>query len=213
MRKERFRKPSLLFIALVAWLALGLQLYVMLTSSSAQEPHGILKALSYYFSYFTILTNLLVALSFTISALMPASRAGGFFSTPSARTAVVVYIVVVGIVYSVALREIWDPRGLQLVADRLLHDATPILCALYWVVFIPKRTLEWKDAFPWLIYPLLYLIYALIRGLTTHWFSYYFIDFTTLGWGSVAVNVLIISAGFLALSFLFILLNRLMKRE
>jgi hypothetical protein len=31
-------------------------------------------------------------------------------------------------------------------------------------VFVSKQKLAWKDILPWLVYPLIYLIYILIRG-------------------------------------------------
>lgn len=213
MKKETTIFLFRLFIALLAWLALGLQLYVMFTGGGPGKVTHTGLILLNFFSYFTILTNLMVALCFSALAIAPASRAGRFFSRPSTITAVTVYITIVGLVYSIALRAIWDPRGLQLVVDRILHDLVPIATVLYWVLYIPRRTLHWKQAFPWLLYPFLYLVLALARGVASHWFAYYFIDYTLLGWPRVILNVLLISAGFLLVSLLFIWLNRIMKRN
>ncbi len=210
--KKLLEKPCMAIIALIAWFGLGLQLYIMLD----QVPGNGLTipiALFNFFSYFTVLTNIIVATSLTVSLLAPSSAAGQFFLKPSVRTAIALYITVVGITYSVLLRNIWNPTGLQLVADRLLHDAVPMLALLFWVVFIPKKTLEWKNAFPWFIYPVAYLVYALIRGAVSGWFAYYFLNYNALGWSKTFLYILLVTAVFVVLGFLFIALNRAMKRD
>jgi hypothetical protein len=64
-----------------------------------------------------------------------------------------VYIAIVGIVYSLLLRHIWNPQGWQIVADVLLHDLIPLLYVAYWVIFVRKSSLLWKHAVWWLAYP------------------------------------------------------------
>jgi hypothetical protein len=95
-------------IALVGWFALGLQLHIMVNKAPS-----VTTALVNFFSYFTILTNLIVAVSFTAQLLRP----GGFFSRLSVKAGVTLYIAIVGIVYSLLLRAIWAPTGWQKVAD------------------------------------------------------------------------------------------------
>ena len=92
-----------------------------------------------YFGFFTVLTNILVALVLTSACLRPASRA--FLGQPGTRSAVLVYIAMVGIIYSVLLRPYWKPSGVQLITDSLLHDVLPPLYFLYWIGFVPKGAL------------------------------------------------------------------------
>jgi hypothetical protein len=84
-------------------------------------------AVVFYFSFFTILTNLLVALGTTFPVLGPHSRAGSFFNQPAVQTAITIYIAVVGVVYSLVLRQLWAPAGLRKLADVVLHDLIPLL--------------------------------------------------------------------------------------
>jgi len=42
----------------------------------------------------------------------------------------------------------------------------------YWLIFVPKGSLRWKDALFWLPYPLLYFCYSLIRGAAVGWYPY-----------------------------------------
>jgi hypothetical protein len=90
----------MVFIAIVAWLALILQLYINIRNA---ETNGLtpLAATWNFFSYFTVLTNLLVALCLSFILLNPSSSAGRFFSRPYILTAIALYIFIVGLVYFV----------------------------------------------------------------------------------------------------------------
>jgi hypothetical protein len=50
------------------------------------------------------------------------------------------------IVYSLVLPELWNPEGVQKLADLMLHDLVPLLYVACWFVFIPKSGLRWKHA-------------------------------------------------------------------
>ena len=162
-------------IAGCAWLALGLQLYLeILRSLAGGGPMATI--LVRYFSFFTILTNLLVALTLTLS-LLPSKRGWvRFFSRAAVQTGVAVYIAVVGAIYSLLLRHIWSPVGLQKLADVLLHDVVPLAYVLYWLIFVPKAELRWRHALLWLTYPLVYMVYTLLHGAVSGWYPYPFVD-------------------------------------
>jgi hypothetical protein len=70
-------------------------------------------------------------------------------------------------VYSLVLRQLWDPEGLQKVADLFLHDAVPLFYLVFWATSVPKYTLRWQHAAWLLTYPLAYLLWALLRGSST----------------------------------------------
>lgn len=106
-------------IATLAWTGLGLQFYITLGQSMATGK-TVGSAIAFYLSFFTILTNLLVASATTFSSLGSDSRLGRFFGQPAVLTAIGIYISVVGVVYSLVLRELWSPTRLQKVADLLL---------------------------------------------------------------------------------------------
>ena len=128
----------------IVWLALILQFYLT-ARLSIDKGLGLWVGTVRYFGFFTILTNILVALAFTVPLILPRSRWGQFFSHANVRTAIAVYITVVGILYSLLLRHIWNPQGWQLVADRVLHDVSPILYVVFWFLFVPKSTLQWRN--------------------------------------------------------------------
>lgn len=206
------KKGSGILIAVIGWFALILQLYVML-NTNAKNGIGVTSTVINFFSFFTILANILVAISLTSTIVFPKSRLGFFFSKPATQSAIGLYIIIVGIVYSVALRKIWNPEGLQLVADRLLHDLIPLLYLFYWLLFTPKKVLQWKKVSSWLIFPAIYLVYSLIRGAVVNWYPYYFINAQELGYGKVAITSLVVLAVFIVFGVILVLINRIGKAE
>ena len=194
--------------AALGWVALIFQFYLIIINRTS----SIAETITRYFSFFTILTNILVALCFTFLLLRPGSKWGRFFGRPVTLTAVIVYIAIVGIIYNIVLRFLWSPTGLQFLVDELLHSVIPALSILYWFLFVPKETLKWKNILPWLIYPLIYCIYSLIRGAIVEFYPYPFIDISVLGFNRVLFNIGGLVILFLVISFVFVGFAKLMSR-
>jgi hypothetical protein len=197
---------------LLGWFALLLQLYLIL----AQSPAGALAMVGTvitYFSFFTILTNILVALVFTAMVLSsgsgrPAAGWGQFFRRSSVQAAVAGYIAIVGIVYRLLLRQLWNPQGAQWVADVILHDVIPVGYVLYWLLFAPKNGLRWKDAVAGLIYPGVYLLYVLARGAVSGLYPYPFVDVNVLGYAGVLARAAVLLLVFLGMGLLVVVVGR-----
>jgi hypothetical protein len=181
-------------------LAVVLQFGLAIEHRNAPLPHAIFR----FFSYFTILTNILVALCFALLALRPGSFLGRFFNRPSALTAITVYISMVGIIYNTLLRSLWMPQGLQKVVDEMLHLLMPLFFVAFWTLFVPKTELRWKDILSWLIYPMLYLGFILVSGAFTHFYPYPFIDVADLGYRRSLANGLGILLVFVLFSLLLV---------
>jgi hypothetical protein len=188
-------------------------LYVVIATARATGV-PVTTAISNYFSFFTILTNLLVALVLTLSLRTTPSTRGIYAGRATVQSAVAGYIAIVGIVYSLVLRNLWDPEGLQKIADVILHDAIPVLYLLYWLTFVRKGksqnddNLHFSHVPTWLAYPLLYLVYSLIRGAITGIYLYPFIDAGTLGYARVAINAVVLLLAFLGTSLLLVAIDR-----
>ncbi len=202
----------MIVIAILAWFALVLQLWLMLTGP-ARGTFSELATISNFFSYFTILSNLLVAASLTITSLAGSSKPARFFSKITVRSAIALYIFIVGVIYNTVLRNLWKPEGWQLLADNLLHVIIPLLYIIFWILFTPRRTLQWMNILPWLFFPLIYLVYSLIRGATTGWYPYPFINADQLGYGKVIINSLFVLAAFMITGALIVGFNRMGNRK
>ena len=205
---KRSARAVAFFGALTGWFALVAQLYLMINNRVTPIPETLLR----FFDFFTINTNILVALCFSFIAVAPNSKAGQFFSKATTITAITVYIIIVGIVYNIILRSTWDPQGLQKLVDELLHSVTPVLFLIFWLVYVPTGNLKWENAFPWLMYPVLYMTYALIFGAVTKFYPYPFVDVSNLGYGKALTNAGLVLLVVLFLSFAMIGTGKLMKK-
>jgi hypothetical protein len=195
--------------ALIAWFALIAQLFLALENRTTSVTEAVIR----FISYFTILTNLLVALYFTALLLPRAPRLKRFFQLPGMMTAIAVYITVVGIVYQVMLRHIWSPQGLQLVVDELLHSVIPVLFLVYWVLYENRRQLKWRFMLLWLAYPFTYAVYTVVRGYFSDFYPYPFIDLNELDFQHVLTNALGLFVVFFFFSGAFIGIGKLMVKR
>ena len=207
MQKQSARIIALLG-ALLGWFAIIMQLYLMMENRVVSVPETVLR----FFAFFTIDTNIIVALCFTFIFLGSKYRLGRFFSKASTVTAITVYITIVGIVYNVILRSIWEPEGMQKIVDELLHSVMPALVIIFWLIFIPIEQLKWKNAFPWLIYPIVYMAYAIIHGAVTKFYPYHFVDVNELGYNRALLNAGGILLVIFLLSLALIATGKLMKK-
>lgn len=150
--------------------------------------------------YFTILTNLGVAVLMAATALgtrIPARVQGGL----------VLSILMVGLTYHALLARLWAPQGPAWWADQGLHSATPVLTLVWWSIFGDRRV-SLHDLPAWLLWPALYAAYALIRGALTGFWPYPFLDAHQLGWARVALNTFGMVLAFAALGLVLIALAR-----
>lgn len=208
-KSSAIKKTMQIIGALIAWFAVIFQFYLIIINRTVSLPETIIR----FFSFFTILTNIIVAICFTSLGFKSASFWKNFFSKQETQAAIAVYIFIVGLVYNIILRGIWQPQGLQRIVDEGLHVIVPVFYIFYWFIFSPKNSLQWKNAFAWLIYPFLYLAYTLIRGAFVHYYPYPFVDVNELGINKVLVNSGVLFVFFFLLSLLFIWIGKLMSRN
>lgn len=194
---------------LIVWVTLGLQFYVTI----ANNQTGAATAIWQFFSYFTILTNTIVAVTFTAIALSSPDAPLTLFTRSASLTAVTVYIFMVALVANTLLTGLLALEGLPLVLDKFLHLINPFLMLLFWVLFVSKKGLSYQLAFIWLWYPILYIIYLIILGENTGFYPYPFTNVTKLGYGNALLNGLGITAAFAISGVTLIALSRLWKRE
>jgi len=95
-QKKSLKIAFVVLTALVAWFAIILQFSISFSIflSEGRTFGGILVQL---LSYFTILSNILVAISLTLPLLNPTGKWGKYFSSESVTGAITIYIATVGI--------------------------------------------------------------------------------------------------------------------
>jgi hypothetical protein len=203
MTMQRLCRPLLVLTALAAWLGFGVQMLVsaqLALSQGRPALAGILDALC----FFTVLTNLLVLAVTT--ARVAGVRSG--FIAPPVLAAAALYILVVGVIYSLLLRTTWAPTGAAKLADTMLHDVTPVLYVLWWLCCAPKGDLKWSHAVLWLLYPLTYIVFLVALGAQTGRYLYPFADVTHLGFAPVLRNGVMMLALFAAVGLALMAIDR-----
>lgn len=187
-------------IAAIALVALAVQCF-----ATYQVTSSVLLTLWIVFAYFTITTNLLVAIVFTAIAFNRSSLRRSWIVAGT-----MLSILLVGVIYGLLLHGLVELSGGSNLANILLHMVTPVLVPLFWILFVRKGELNWRHPLLWAIYPLAYLAYALVRGAATGKYAYPFVDVAALGWERTMVNALMIAVAFLLSGFAIVGLDRLL---
>jgi hypothetical protein len=149
-------------------------------------------------SYLTIWFNALVAGTEVLLAAQ-ADRSGGRVFR-ALRLDALVLAVGGGTVHWFLLRPLLDLHGADYWADKLLHIAVPLLCLVGWLVFGPRGLVTPRDVAAFLVLPVGWLAYTLVRGAFVDWYPYPFVDVDRHGLGVVLLNCLAISALMLVLA-------------
>lgn len=134
--------------------------------------------------YFTILTALLVAVTF--AAISRPSRDG--LPAPWL-AALTVSMGMVGAVYHLLLSDLITFTGLGWWADQGLHTVAPLAILIWWLVHAPKRRLDYGDLPVFVLWPTVYAAYVFWRGSRDGVYPYPFVDRASLGAEAVAVNL------------------------
>jgi hypothetical protein len=197
-------------IAALGWAAIGTQVPLTLSSAAAAGDPAWLGLVN-LFSYFTILTNVAVAVAATVAAR---GNTKSFWARAEVRAALVLYIVIVGLIYQTLLRGLIPMAGTRLVIDTIFHAVIPIAWPLWWVVFGRSAApLPWRAAFGWLGFPLAYGVYSVARGAFSGRWPYPFMDASRFGYPQVAINLTAMLLLFFALALFLIALDRRLARR
>ncbi len=90
------------------------------------------------------------------------------------------------------------------LVDLLLHWIFPVIVVADWILFPPDTKLRYSDAGRWLVYPVVWIAFTLIRGAADGWYPYPVLDPADGGYGMVAVAAVGMIAALLAVSVMYI---------
>ena len=188
-------------IALAAWAGLAAQFAATFGNSGS-----VLETVWILLRFFTIITNLLVAV--TMTRVATGRRVSSF-----GLAGLTLAILFVGAIYAALLHGRYPLSGMALLADILLHDVVPVAMAAYWLAFAPKIGLQWRDPLLWCAYPVVYLAYVVVRGSVDGRYPYPFVDVSVLGYGRTAFNSLMLFAAYVIAGLAIVALGRLLARR
>ena len=194
--------------AVTAAFGVGVQLILVVTGASVLapgDPPSRAERLFHFFSYFTVLTNLLVCV---VSAILARNPGHDGLVWRVARLSALSGITMTGVVHWFLLRMLVDLQGWSLAMDKILHLVVPALALVGWLLFGPRPRIRGALVVTSLLYPVAWLAYTLLVGRVSGWYPYPFLDVTELGPRAVATACAGLTAALLALSVVMWWLDR-----
>jgi hypothetical protein len=101
------------------------------------------------------------------------------------RGAAVIYMVITGAVFVLLLS---GSKPSVPWANAVVHYVMPIVIVLDWLIDPPNAPIEWRRTWRWLIFPVVYFSYTLIRGAIVGWYPYPFLNVSGKGYGRVLAD-------------------------
>lgn len=196
-------------LSAAGWLTVGTQFFLSVRTS-LNNGGSVIDGIVSYFGYFTLLTNILCAAILTAHALGGDGALRAFLRKPGVTTAAATSIIVVGVVYHLLLAATWNPQGIDLVVDTMLHTVMPVAFVLAWTRLVPRGAVSLRQTPMWSSYILVYAAYILVRGAIIGQYPYPFIDVTVLGYGIALRNAALLGVAFVALSAGMVGVNRVL---
>ena len=197
--------------AVVATFAVVFQLVLVLQGGRVLEETGqpppVGTRLWHFIAYFTIQSNILVAVTTAQLSRDPA-RDGSTWRI--LRLAAVIGIAITGVVHFTLLRPLLNLDGTDYVADKLLHMVVPALAFLGWLAFGPRPRIDWREIGVAICWPIAWLVVILALGAATGWYPYPFLDHRE---SDGTTGVVVSSVGITLLFLLFFWLARIYDRR
>ena len=210
--------------------ALGLaaiirQLSIVMVNGSAADTEWaahLPTLISNFFSYFTILSNIIAAVALIIGAVWALRNRTSEATEPAWLATLFLcastYMIVTGIVYNLLLRHIPIAGIMDVWTNETLHVVIPLVM-LADVLFAPRRrALAWSSILVAAIFPIVWAVYTLIRanfitGPATGepwWYPYPFLDPNLDGasYLTVAGYIVAIAAAIIGVAALVVWIGR-----
>ena len=154
-------------------------------------------------SYFTIWSNILVAITTTM-IYRNMNRTSQRLKV--LRLSSLMMITVTMLVYILILAPDANPQSWNIYTDLLLHYITPPVTILVWLFFGPRKWISWKIIFSSLLIPITYILYTFARGAVIGKYPYGFINVFELGYvgAMVGTGVVLVLGLFIFLIYFII---------
>lgn len=161
------------------------------------------------FSFFTIQSNVLTVV--TLLGLEFGAGTAVHRLARAIRPGVVLFMAMTGVIYAVLLAPVSADVGLTAKwVDTIVHVVAPIVIVADWFLDPPERRPVRRDIVNWLVFPVAWLAYSLVRGAIVDWYPYPFLDprdgveHAAGSVGTVALMVTILSIGVVLFALLLV---------
>lgn len=205
---------ALSWVGLVAGAGTLLLQFAISMQAYAAAGRDVFGALGMFFSYYTILTNIVLVLIYLSD--LASWRWLEVFRKLDVNGMMVANMVLVMTFVHFFLRGLVPMSGLFLLCDTLLHYVTPVIYIVWWLVTVRHGPLLIRRVPIMLAPTIVYFLYVLARGAWVREYPYPVLNVTRLGYGQVLLNAVYLTIGLGALMLIVIgideLLGRLRKR-
>jgi hypothetical protein len=181
---ERMTQRRLLALARLAF---GVLTIVAVVVQYAHRANPSAFYTTNFLSFFTNESNL-----FAAGLLLYGAYRGLWMDGPPSssaydllRGAAVIYMMITGAVFVLLLS---GSNESVPWANAVVHYVMPVVIVLDWLIDPPRTRITRARAWRWLIFPLVYFGYTLIRGAITDWYPYPFLNVATKGYGQVLAD-------------------------
>lgn len=170
-----------------------------------------------YFSYFTIESSLINIVIFLVGGTLALRLSTDTALFTTIRMSALTYALVTAAVYNLLLRGLpyaGAYAGLQW-PNEVMHVWIPLFIVLDWVFSPGRPALPWSSLRVVLIFPVLWILYTLMRGAASggEIYPYPFLNPATAGWGSVIAYVVGLSAFLVGIGALAVEYGRVRSRR
>lgn len=157
------------------------------------------------FRFYTMQTNLIVTIWFTLAILWRNKPNYLEKLNGALKGALTLYTTILFVIFAVLLQFFYPlPTGWTAFRNLVVHYIIPISFIIDWLFTEQKIKYKWNYIPYWIIYPLCYMIFAVIYSAITGSYIYYFFDIN----GSWVLFFSILTVFGIFLAGLYIAINR-----
>lgn len=170
-----------------------------------------------YFAYFSIVTAIVAGLYLITTGIGLLIRLEDTKWVEIARLSLTVAMVVVGVVYHLLLADVAnDVRdgdyAWPVLPNQIIHTFAPIAIVVEYLVSVKAFRVRIRAALWVAVFPLIWLVLSVIRGIATNWWPYWFLNPNgEAGLAGMLGYVLAITVFFLVLGFGVLSIKRLIQ--
>ena len=173
---------------------------------------------SEYFAYFSIVTAIFAGLFLITSGFGLLLKIEDTKWVEIARLSFAVALIVVGVVYHALLADATNDirdgdYAWPVLPNEIIHTYAPILAVIEYLISVKAFRIRLR-AFVWVaIFPLIWLVFSIVRGSATNWWPYWFINPNgEAGLGGMLTYIAAITGFFLVLGLAVLGLKQVLRR-
>lgn len=161
-----------------------------------------------YFDYFTQWSNIFVLVWFINDTFL--DNKIKFLNKRGVRGAITLYICVAAAVFWLILNAQWHQVGWDKFETCILHGFTPATFILDWLFFYPKGTYKFKQIPKWEIWPIGYMIFAIVMGKITGYFPYSFFNIDKMSTSQFISSMKYVVLAFIIFGIIIVVVDKIL---